>query len=265
MDSFWIDEGNDMFQPTIHTQGPWDARFQHGGPPGALLIRQLENCSPRPDTVLARISIDIFGPVPLAPLRAHAHLVRPGRSVEKLEALLEYEGRTVMRATGWRIRIPNERPTQAEEEIKLPEIVGLPESAPETDPTQAPGWGGGFIKAIEWHFVHGGLEHPGPATVWLRMRYPLLAGEETSPMQRLILSADSANGASGPLDIREWQFIPPELTIHSLRPPTGEWICLEASTLIQTEGVGLTNANLYDLRGLVGRSAQALLIARKES
>ncbi len=261
--AFWIEKGDDLFEPTIHTQGPWDKRFQHGGPPGALLVRQIEKCLPRPDTVLARISIDIFGPVPLTTLKAHARLVRPGRSVEKLEALLEHEGRPVMRATGWRIRLPEKRPVSVEAPIRLPDYIQLPETIKESVPDPSTGWGGGYINAMEWRYAQGDFTHAGAALVWMRMRYPLFEGEETSPYQHLIMSADSANGVSGLLDIREWQFIPPELTIHCLRPPAGEWICLEASTLIQTEGVGLTNANLYDERGLAGRSAQALFLSHR--
>jgi hypothetical protein len=104
---------------------------------------------------------------------------------------------------------------------------------------------------------------PGPATAWTRLRYPLIAGEESTPAQRLIVAADAANGISSPLDIREWLFIPPELTVHSLRPPIGEWICMEAVTFFQAEGTGLTTAALYDSHGLVGRSAQSLLISRR--
>lgn len=255
--AFWIAEEDDRFRATIHTQGPWDARFQHGGPPGALLVRQIEQCSPRPDMILARISIDILGPIPIATLHAHARLTRPGRSVELLEASLEHDGRAIMRASAWRIRVPTERPPAEEPEMPpaLPSQEGTSTIAPE--------WECGFLAATEWRYVRGGYTQPGEATAWVRMRYPLIAEEDVTPAQRLILSADSANGMSSPLDIRFWQFIPPELTIHCLRPPLGEWICVDASTLLQSEGVGLTSAKLYDEHGLVGRSAQALLISQR--
>ncbi len=108
--AFWIPESEQVFRATIHTQGPWNPQFQHGGPPAALLVRQMEQCAPRPEMVLARVTIDMLGPIPLATLRATARLVRPGRKVELLEASLEYEGRTLMRATGWRIQAPSARP-----------------------------------------------------------------------------------------------------------------------------------------------------------
>ncbi len=255
--AFWIPEGNDIFSATIYTQGPWDPQFQHGGPPGALLVRQMEHCAPKPDMVLSRVTIDILSPVPIAPFHAYARLIRPGRNVELLEAFLEREDRLIMHASGWRIRAPIDRPPATEAETAL----DVPQE--ETAPITELGWSCGYLDATEWRFVHGHFTSPGPATAWTRLRYPLIAGEEVSPIQRLIAAADAANGVSSPLDIRVWQFVPPELTVHSLRPPVGEWICLDATTYIESEGTGLTLAALYDTHGLVGRSAQSLFISRR--
>lgn len=257
--TFWVPEGDDQFTATMHTQGPWNPQFEHGGPPGALLVRQLELCSPRVDMMLGRISINILGPIPIATLSARARLVRPGRSVELLEASLEHEGRAVMQASAWRVRIPTDRPPAVEEPQAAPTLPPAP--TPSSSPTAE--WNCGFLNATEWRFVQGGYTQNGPATVWVRPRYPLLPGEEMTPTQRLILSADSANGVSSPLDIRSWQFVPPELTVHILRPPTGEWICLNAHTLIQSEGIGFTTADLFDERSFVGKSGQTLLISRR--
>jgi hypothetical protein len=256
--AFWIPESEQIFRATIHTQGPWNPQFQHGGPPSALLVRQMEQCSPRSEMVLARVTIDILGPIPLAALRATARLIRPGRKVELLEAFLEYEGRFLMRATGWRIQAPSVRPDVLDAGLVPP----IPSQ--ENDVTTISEWQCGFLSATEWRFVRGSYTLPGDAIAWTRLRYPLIEGEETSPAQRLLALADSANGISSPFDIRSWQFVPPELTVHCLRPPIGEWICLDAHTQLQSEGVGLTTADLYDGHGRIGRSAQALFIAQRE-
>lgn len=256
--AFWIPEDKDVFRATIHTQGPWHPQFQHGGPPAALLVRQMEQCSPRPDMVLARVTIDILGPIPLTTLRATARVVRPGRRVELLEASLEHEGKTVIHATGWHVQVPSVRPPVTQSDAAPPP---LPPQEASTAPTGA--WRCGFLEATEWRYVHGGYELQGAAIAWMRLRYPLIEGEEMTPAQRLLAAADSANGVSSALDIRSWQFVPPELTVHCLRPPIGEWICLDASTQLQAEGVGLTTADLYDERALVGRSAQALLVSHR--
>jgi hypothetical protein len=208
--------------------------------------------------MLGRVSIDILGPVPIDTLSAHARVIRPGRSVELLEAFLEQDGRPVMHASSWRIRTPSDRPPVTESE-HAPTIPSQ-----ETRYDEIPEWNCGFLTATEWRFVRGGGgASSGEACAWTRMRYPLIVGEEATPAQRLILAADSANGISSSLDIRSWQFVPPELTIHNLRPPIGEWICLDARTYLQSEGIGLTTADLYDEHGFVGRSAQALFISKR--
>lgn len=255
--AFWIAQGDDVFAATIRTQGPWNPQFQHGGPPAGLLVRQLEHCAPRPDMILARISIDILGPVPIATLHAYARVVRPGRSVEQLEAFLEHDGRLVMHASAWRIRLPNVAPPETEH------VVAPSSLAQGVEETLAPEWTCGYIESVEWRYTKSGFRQQGPATVWARVRCPLIAGEEISPMQRLITIADSANGISGVLDIREWQYVPPELTLHAQRPPIGEWICMDAVTHIQSAGTGLTTSHLYDEQGIVGRTAQSLFISKR--
>ena len=94
------------------------------------------------------------------------------------------------------------------------------------------------------------------------MRPPaLVEGEAISPVQRLLACADSASGVSAALDVREWAFLNTELTVHVLRPPAGEWVCLDAATTLGSGAVGVAGAAAYDVSGLVARSSQALLVA----
>jgi hypothetical protein len=96
------------------------------------------------------------------------------------------------------------------------------------------------------------------------MRPPrLLDGEETSPLERLLACVDSASGVSAVLDVREWAFLNTELTVHVLREPVGEWICLEAATTLGPGSVGIASATAYDEQGPVATSAQALLVQRR--
>lgn len=84
----------DFFQPladdrvraTSATAGPWSAQSQHGGPPAALLGRTLERVAPRDDMVIARVTCELLGAVPVGELSVRSRVVRPGRSVELLEA-----------------------------------------------------------------------------------------------------------------------------------------------------------------------------------
>ena len=102
-EAFYEPDG-DLLVSSELTRGPWDPNAQHAGPPAALLGRAVELCEPRADAQVGRITFEILGPVPLAPLSASARIVRPGRSVELLEASLSGPDGEVMRASAWRLR-----------------------------------------------------------------------------------------------------------------------------------------------------------------
>ena len=116
---------------------------------------------------------------------------------------------------------------------------------------------------MDYRFVSGAFRVPGPATVWMRMRQPLVVGEEPSPLQRVLAAADSGNGVSATLDYSRFVFINVDLTVHLHRMPATDWVCLDAITIPEREGVGISDTALYDERGPIGRAAQTLLIAER--
>jgi hypothetical protein len=97
----------------------------------------------------------------------------------------------------------------------------------------------------------------------MRMRYPLVAGEEPSPLARVLVAADSGNGISGTLDYRRYLFVNTDLTVNLIRPPVGQWVRLEAVTHPQPHGVGLADTALHDERGRIGRSTQTLVVSER--
>jgi len=252
-ESFYVPLGDGRWRATVHTTGPWDVHAQHGGPPSALLSRAIQQCAPRDDMIIARFTCEILGAIPVGELELRARVVRPGRSVELVEAVAQAGGRDVASARAWRVlRTPGPSVPDSP-----PAPPGLPDRSVQRTP---PGWVDGYLSAIEWRPVRGEFGSPGPATVWARLRYPLVPDEEVSPLERVLAVADSGNGLSGQLDIAEWQFINPELTVHLHREAVGEWICLDASTTISTGGAGLARSSLCDLQGPIGVGAQSLLV-----
>jgi len=245
----------ERFQATFSTTGPWFADAQHAGPPSALIVRALERCDARPGTELARLTVELLGPVPAAEVQVRAHVERPGRAVELLSAELVAGGRAVMRARAWRITSVDTAAVALDGAVPLP----APDSIP-ARPERPTGWLPGFLDSVEWRWLRGWLAEPGPGTVWGRQLVPLVAGEEPSPLQRLAVVADSGNGAAAPLDLLEWLFVNTELTLHLHRAPEGEWIAVDAQTVIGPTGMGTVSGLLFDARGQVGRSAQALVV-----
>ena len=118
----------------------------------------------------------------------------------------------------------------------------------------------GYHTAMELSFVRGAFLEPGPAMVWMRPRVPLVAGEETSPLERLLIAADAGNGVSAALDWRRYLFINTDLSVHLKRLPEGDWVGLDAVTYPEPHGIGLADTVLWDERGRLGRGAQTLVV-----
>jgi hypothetical protein len=248
-----LDEGR--WRATVHTTGPWDARFQHGGPPSALLGRAIESVAPREDVMVARMTVEILGPIPVGDLDLRATVVRPGRSVELVEAVLSADGRDVARGNAWRVLRTAANPIPSRHQPAPP----LPDQATDLEHD----WVDGYLSAIEWRFARGHFMERGPSAAWTRLRVPLIPDEPPSPLQRVLVVADSGNGVSSELNMQKWHFINPELTVHLHREPVGEWVCLDATTTISANGVGLATSVLSDLDGPVAVGAQTLLVARR--
>ncbi|MGN6215504.1 MAG: thioesterase family protein [Solirubrobacterales bacterium] len=257
----FYERDGDLFHATELTRGPWDAGAQHAGPPAALLGYAIERLPEAEGFQVGRITFEILRSVPIAPVRVDARVARPGRRVQMFEAeLSDAEGELLMWARAWGIRT-------AAIEIPADAIVaGEPPPPPEEGeaadffPT---GEQHGYHSAMEVRFISGSFLEPGPATVWLRMRQPLVAGEEPTPLQRTLVVADVGNGVSAALDFRRFLFINVDLTVQLERMPVGEWICVDAVTLPQPSGVGTAESVLADREGRIGRALQTLLVSER--
>lgn len=257
-DAVFLGGEEGRFTATELARGPWDPRSQHGGAPAALLAGAFEKLSPDEDLALARITYEFLRPVPLGELALSAQVARPGRRIQLLEGAIESnDGTEVVRARALRIR--------------RADFESAPTSSP-PPPGPSAGRVGDFVKpdgemfatdAMEIRFVAGGFYERGPATAWFRLARPLIAGEQTSSLQRLAAAADFGNGISSEEAWDRHLFINPDLTLYIEREPVGEWICLEARTHLIKGGIGLAHSTLYDERGRVANASQALLVARR--
>ncbi len=246
---------------STHTTGPWSAGLQHAGPPSALLTRAVRRLGGLPSGGLpARLSFDILAPVPVGDLMLTARTVRPGRKVALAEASLaapEEPDRPLMTVRAWVLR------TRDEPVADLPQTPVTPAPLWRADAARLvrqPGWHPGYLDAIEWQWVDGAFEEPGPATVWSTMRVTLVAGEDPDPLERLVVVADSASGISAVANPGQLLFVNTDLTLHLTRWPQGESIWMSAATAMDAAGVGRTTGELGDHEGAVATSAQCLFV-----
>jgi hypothetical protein len=256
-----FDKDGDSFLPSEITRGPWSPDALHGGPVAALLAGLAEGLPRSAPMAAARITIELLRPVPLAPLRGAARVLRPGRKVMLAESSLHAGESEVARATLLFVRTLD----QPLPEETLGGSAAVP-PGPDTVPRTKPIWDAGLPAyhrdAVEHRVVRGAWGRPGPCTDWIRLRVPVVAGEPTTPFQRVAAAADFGNGISAALPFGEWRFINPDLTIHVARLPRGEWVCLDAVTWPEALGIGVAESELFDESGRIGRSLQTLLLER---
>ena len=248
----WI--GPTQVEPTEHVQGAWLPSEQHMAPVAGMLTQALESFHPRQDLQLCRLSFEILGVMPREPTEVTVEMVRPGRTIELLEATMRVAGRTVVRARGWRLSRGDSQDVAG----GLPEQMPSPEDAEAWEGMDI--WSGGFIDSLQFRQVPGG--QPGRRRIWLRTDVTLFdsGAPSTSGLAQYVALVDSANGVAARVDPREWMFPNTDLQIHLWRTPEPGWVGLDTTATIGTDGVGLTHTVLHDEQGPVGRAAQILTV-----
>jgi hypothetical protein len=278
-DSIFLAEGRgrERFIPTEHAGGPWDPQALHGGAPAALITTAFERVEPGSELPIARLGFELLRPVPFAPLSISTRIVRPGRRVQELAGELRQGDELIARASALRVqRIPDgipgvspvptgarasgERPAEDRVEASVDGQMPGPDAGEAIrfalDDTHRQSFAS---SAMEMRWLDPPFEL-GPARVWMRLRHPLLPGEAVSSLARLAATADFGNGVSAVLPFERYLFINADLTIHLQRAPLGEWIGLEARTLLGGGGMGLAESVLRDVHGPVGRAFQTLVV-----
>ncbi len=251
---FYKQLGDRTYESSIHTQGAWNAHEQHMAPVAGILTRELELHQPRPDLRMARLNFDILGLIPAGQFTIETKTLRPGRTIELLQAEMIAEERVAVRATAWRLQRGDSAVVAGLEDEAMP---------PVGDTALWDGmshWPGGYIESLQMRVVEG--HRPGRGQVWIRSPYEMVAGEPTTDMVRLMGLVDTANGIAFrvPPGPGSYMFPNVDLSIHLHRDPEGEWLGLDTSVTFGTDGIGLTSTVLNDVRGPFGRAAQILTV-----
>lgn len=246
------------FRATEHVGGAWNQQEQHIAPSLGLLVHvlELDHAARRPDGRLQihRISYDILGTVPVDVVETEVRVLRPGRTIELIEATMSHGGRAIVIARAWFLQHGDTAGLAGSALDPVPD----PHEADPWDPTTL--WPGGFIESVE---VRRSTLSPGRGVVWVRTPLPLVAGEPCSRLASWAGLLDIANGMNVRVSPEEVAFPNVDLTVHLFRQPTGEWLGLDTSVSVGATGVGLTSSRVHDVRGPVGTLAQLLTVRPK--
>lgn len=250
-DAFYVPDGAG-FLATVHTRGPWSAEHQHGGPPSALLARALAAAAP--EFTVARITVDFLRPVPIDRVTVAVDTLRAGAKVQRLVARLLHGERLVAQALAVLAHTPTITVTSPVTDPPLPP----PESG---QPFEFP-----FFRQPESY--HGAMEirivrgrwGSGRVAAWMRQRMPLVADTPTSPLERVLVAADSGSGVSAAIEHARVTAINADLSVSVYRALDGEWVGMDCVSIYEASGIGLADTQLHDRRGPIGRAMQTLII-----
>ena len=205
--------------------GPWDPRLQHGAAPSSLICWAVERLPSATPMRVARLTVDLMRPVPVAPLTLESEVLREGRKIQLCAIRLCAGDVVVAAATVLKIK------TQA---LDLPleaadiavELPG-PDQAREEQPSFS---SSSFVTGISMRAARGRFGVPGPGAIWYRADRTLVEGAPISQAMRAVVAADFCNGTSAVLDFEQWTFLNADLTVSFAREPVGEWILLDAES-----------------------------------
>lgn len=256
--AYFEQTGEHTFRATEHVGGAWEAGTQHIAPALGLLVHAVETDrdarrGDRPEDRLrvSRLSFDILGTVPVAEVDVAVRVLRPGRTVELVEATLVHAGRAVVALRAWLLQ---PRDTGALQGTGLAAVPGPEEHEP-WDPTTV--WPGGFIASVE---VRRRQVAPGRATFWVRTPVPLVADREVSRLAATAGLLDIANGMTVLADPRTVAFPNVDLTAHLVAEPRGAWVGFDTAVTFGADGLGLTHSVVHDETGPIGTSSQSLTV-----
>jgi Thioesterase-like superfamily len=239
--------------------GPWDPALQHGAAPAALVAWAAERIETREPMRIARLTLDLLRPVPVAPMQIRSDVVRQGRKIQLVSIGLVADGVEVVRASALKVRLVDSALPGGADDDAL-DLPG-PDQCADLNGEQrirCP-----FLEGISARLATGRQRRPGPTAMWFHAHRPIVDGDWISPVMRAAIAADFCNGVSSPLDISQWSFINGDLTLNLVRAPIGEWILVNARTSLSRDGAGLAVAQLGDANGYFGRAAQSLIIERR--
>lgn len=262
------DPGYEYFQPTEAAASVWSPAIQHGGPPNGLLVRAMDRQAPDDGLAFSRVSMEILGGIGFGVNRVKVEIPRPGRQITKMAAVLEErlpggEYRAVARCRAWRLRQSDtsaittapQPPLPATPDL-LPQTVGFPDLGDTDIPWGRVGFIGTTVTAQQ-----PGRTGDGPA-IWIKPAIPLVTGETPSALESIFTVADVANGIGSNLDPRVWTWMNMDTTVHLITQPTSPWLGIDSQLAIGSDGHGASFADLYDIGGFLGRSAQTVMLTR---
>lgn len=258
MTAIFTREG-DLFRASEQAGGPWSPDMLQGSATTGLMVREVERLAQQSGFAVRRLTFDLWRPAGLRAYRVETGMLRDGRKAKTIQVRL-LDGETeIGRCTALLTAQGSESPADSFS------IAASADAPPETGtppPAFAQKWSR-YFQNVSVRLIEGALEKPGPAAAWMRLDVPMVEGEANTPLLQAVQAADFASGVGQIVDMREWTFINPEISLYFFRPPEGDWILIRSRTRAGANGAGLTMAGLSDRQGPFAEVMQAMTFERR--
>jgi hypothetical protein len=259
MTAIFIREGH-QFRATEHAGGPWSPDMLQGSATTALMAREVERLAVESGFVVRRLTFDLWRPAGLRAFDLQTNMLRDGRKAKTVQVRLMDGDTEIGRCTALLTAQGGESPA---DHFSKPSGSDTAPEAGSPPPAFAQKWSR-YFQNVSVRLIEGALERPGPAAAWMRLDVPMVDGEANTPLLQAVQAADFASGVAQIVDIREWTFINPEISLYFFRAPEGEWTLIRSRTRVGADGAGLTTATLSDRQGPFAEVMQAMTFERRQ-
>jgi Thioesterase-like superfamily len=247
---FYFRREEDAFTPSRLTRNPWMPDAIAGGPLAALFGEVIEGAGFDPVFEISRTTLDIFGKVPSVPLVPRVTTLRAGKQMQLHRVELLAESKIVAQShvlLTRRLETPLVAPPFP---YALPEAVADREFFP----------GASMAGAIRTRPIEGGVRTPGRGVTWLAMDGEVVEGVAPSPFVKACLFSDFGNGIGSATHPDEWSFANLDISVNFLRMPRGEWLLIDAATVMAGNGHGLARSTFADIDGIYAFGSQTIFV-----
>jgi hypothetical protein len=257
MTAIFIPEGQ-LFRATEQAGGPWSPDMLQGSATTGLMVREVERLAVASGFAVRRLTFDLWRPAGLRAFGIVSDMLRDGRKAKTLQVRLMGGEVEIGRCTAL---LTAQGASPADPFSK----AGQADAAPETGarpPAFAQKWSR-YFQNVSVRLIEGALERPGPAAAWMRLDIPMVEGEANTPLVQAVQAADFSSGVAQIVDMREWTFVNPEISLYFFRAPADEWILIRSRTRVGANGAGLTTASLSDRQGPFAEVMQAMTFEKR--
>jgi hypothetical protein len=260
MTAIFKPEGH-QFRASEHAGGPWSPDALQGSATTGLMVREVERLAESSGFAVRRLTFDLWRPAGLRAFGVKTDMLRDGRKAKTLQVRLLDGEVEIGRCTALLTAQGSATPTDP---FSAPATADPGPDAGTPPPAAVQKWSH-YFQNVSVRLIEGALEKPGPAAAWMRLDVPMVEGETNTPLLQAVQAADFSSGVGQIVDMREWTFINPEISLYFFRPPQGQWILIRSRTRVGVNGAGLTTATLSDRSGSFAEVMQAMTFEKREA